>query len=177
MVDVWFTSDHHFGHANILKFTGFDGKFIRPEFSSVEEMDEIMAERWNSLIKPQDKVYHLGDFSFLNENKSIKMVKRLNGKKRIVLGNHDKLGAMFYAKHFEKVLGSKKTTIHELNLILTHWPIQKSEFIEDNWYVVHGHIHTNLTKKSGFINVCVEHTNYYPINAEELKKLHDKQIA
>jgi len=61
MGNVWFISDTHFFHANILKFVGNDGKRIRAPFQSLDEMHDYMIEKWNSKVKPGDKVYHLGD--------------------------------------------------------------------------------------------------------------------
>ena len=61
MKDIWVTSDTHFRHANILKFKDSDGNLVRPGFEDVDAMDEHMIERWNSVVKPGDMVYHLGD--------------------------------------------------------------------------------------------------------------------
>jgi calcineurin-like phosphoesterase family protein len=70
---VWFTADHHFGHENIIKFCN------RP-FASAQEMDEAMIERWNSVVKPDDKVYHLGDFTLNNAAAADHYFKQLNGR-------------------------------------------------------------------------------------------------
>lgn len=61
MAERFFISDTHFSHARILEFESDDGRPVRSGFSSVEEMDEAMIERWNSVVGPKDKVYHLGD--------------------------------------------------------------------------------------------------------------------
>ena len=89
--EKFFISDTHFFHANILKFLNKSGNKIRP-FQSVEEMHEIMIERWNKNIKPTDYVYHLGDVAFgihTHRSQFNSLMHRLNGHKRLTVGNHD----------------------------------------------------------------------------------------
>lgn len=83
MANVFFTSDHHFGHKLIIDFES------RP-FIDVEQMNEAMIESWNSVVGPDDKVFHLGDFSFLNKEATRAIVRRLHGYKTLILGNHDR---------------------------------------------------------------------------------------
>ena len=80
---LWITSDHHWGHFNIIRYTG------RP-FKTVHEMNKVMTERWNSLVKPGDTVYHLGDLCFHNKIHPKDLIKKLNGKIILIKGNHDK---------------------------------------------------------------------------------------
>jgi calcineurin-like phosphoesterase family protein len=77
---IFFTSDTHFGHANIIRYTG------RP-FKDVDEMDKTLINNWNSIVTDKDIVYHLGDFSF---GPATKYMKELNGTKYFVRGNHEK---------------------------------------------------------------------------------------
>ncbi len=80
---IYFTSDIHENHKNIIKYSN------RP-YSSVEEMDEAIVKNWNDMVKPNDEIYHLGDFSFSRDHKHIAdFIKRLNGKKHFIWGNHD----------------------------------------------------------------------------------------
>jgi len=79
---IFFTSDHHFGHYNVIKYCN------RP-FTSVQQMDEIMILKWNETVLPEDEIYYLGDFamkSFLVP----KILPRLNGRKYLIMGNHDR---------------------------------------------------------------------------------------
>jgi len=80
--NYWITSDHHWGHLNIIKHCQ------RP-FLSLKEMDETLVERWNYVVKQQDTVYHLGDI-FWSERSAIEILPRLNGEIHLVVGNHDK---------------------------------------------------------------------------------------
>lgn len=76
----FFTADTHFGHRLMLKF--------RP-FSSTDEMDEHLIDSWNSVVRPDDIVWHLGDFSTHDEARTKQIFQRLQGRKRLILGNHD----------------------------------------------------------------------------------------
>ncbi|WP_024587580.1 metallophosphoesterase [Aliihoeflea sp. 2WW] len=78
----FYVSDTHFGHEAILGFCN------RP-FSSVKEMDEFMVDRWNSVVRDTDIVYHLGDFSFGCPERAVAIHRRLKGRKYLILGNHD----------------------------------------------------------------------------------------
>jgi calcineurin-like phosphoesterase family protein len=79
MRDIYIISDTHFGHENILKFTGSDGEPLR-EFLDIHHMNEHMVECWNKTIKDNDIVYHLGDVYF---GKGYQLLPRLRGKKKI----------------------------------------------------------------------------------------------
>lgn len=79
---VFFTSDTHFGHKNILEFCN------RP-FSSVEEMNEKLIENWNSVVGKNDYVFHLGDFAFGGSQLWNSVLDRLNGNIFLILGNHE----------------------------------------------------------------------------------------
>ena len=82
MTETYFTSDTHFGHRNILEYE----KEARP-FETVEEMNEQLIANWNDTVRPKDIVFHLGDFAFGAIN--VPIADRLNGYKRLVMGNHD----------------------------------------------------------------------------------------
>lgn len=172
--DIWVISDTHFNHKNILNFTDKNGKSIRP-FSSVKDMNQTMIDNWNSVVKPGDIVYHLGDVLFgmdkenwLNEN-----MPRLNGKKRLVFGNHDN-PAFFVGKgHFSKTMLWRQWT--DYNILMTHVPVHPSTLEEKHRWEndhpilnVHGHIHQNKSPKGPYFNACVEVNGYKPINIEDL---------
>ena len=85
--NIFFTSDTHFAHENMCKFLDYDGERVRP-FNNCKECDELMIQNWNEVVKPQDKIYFLGDLAF-NKNEADKIMPRLNGKKCLIRGNHD----------------------------------------------------------------------------------------
>jgi len=171
MADKWFISDTHFFHENILKFTDDDGKRIRP-FNSLDEMHSIMIERWNKVVKPQDKVYHLGDVTFKYDRAFNVLMGALNGQKRLILGNHDKIKGTELMKWFEKVDLWKG--FKEGNFTASHIPL-RLESLRDGDFNVHGHIHQNVMEDPHYINVSVEVRDYTPVNydeiVEEIKKV------
>jgi calcineurin-like phosphoesterase family protein len=162
--NIFLVSDTHFGHANILRFTGKDGDYLR-HFSSVEEMDEHMVEKWNSVVRPQDKVYHLGDVAMAKS--SIATVGRCNGHKRLVRGNHDDHALKLYLPFFEEVYGTRLLD----RLLLSHIPVHP-ESIGKAVANVHGHVHNNvpaLHYGPKYFNVSVEVIDYTPVSLEDLK--------
>lgn len=162
---IWLISDTHFGHANILHFRGADGQLIRPGFTDVEAMDEHMIACWNRVVKPGDHVYHLGDVAMRTSTQwAIPLVKRLNGaKKRLVRGNHDRMGTSAYLKMgFQEIHG-----MHLLgNCWLTHAPLHPCSMGRALGNI-HGHIHQNPSPEGKYLNVCVEALDYTPISLEE----------
>lgn len=154
---LWFTSDTHFGHANIIHYSS------RP-FTSVEEMDETLVARWNEVVKPSDHVYHLGDVSM--KKKDLQIVTRLNGKKRLVRGNHDVYRTKDYLSvGFQEIYGIRVLD----NIIFTHIPIHPGSmgrFLGN----AHGHTHQNTLDDPRYVNVCVEQTDYYPVTLESVVK-------
>ena len=158
---IWLISDTHFSHENILTFRDPFGELMRP-FVSKEEMDEVMVQRWNDRVKPSDHVYHLGDVAMRRPD--LKIVKRLNGKKRLLFGNHDIYDYKSYTEvGFEKLMSYRVFD----GLFLSHIPIHPaSNRCEAN---VHGHIHANGDLGEGYINVSVEATNFAPLSLEEVR--------
>lgn len=172
--EKFFTSDTHFFHANILKFIGTDGHRIRP-FDSLEEMHELMVERWNSCVKDNDYVYHLGDVTFQYHGKFNELMSRLKGHKRLCIGNHDKIWNPNLMKWFDKAFywhGFK-----EHNFTATHMP-HRLDALRDGAFNVHGHTHQNHMADLHYINVCVEVRGYWPVHidtiAKEIKDAHSR---
>ena len=168
MSDIWVISDTHFSHYNMVH------KFKTRPFDTVEEMDETLVENWNKTVKPGDKVYHLGDFAFGPKTEHPKIIKRLNGKKRLIVGNHDDVKSL--APYFEKVMLWRKWP--DFGLLFTHVPVHPSTLGENRFgdtpiRNIHGHIHGNPSPDGPYTCVCVEqpHVNYKPIHIEELKGL------
>lgn len=164
MRDIWLTSDLHLGHKNILAFINDKtGEFIRPGFSSVEEMNELIFDNWNETVKPGDKVYVLGDVHF-DKKVGIKL-KNLPGQKRLILGNHDDLNDGVLTEVFKKITLWRIFKDH--NIILSHVPMHESSFrkVEFN---VHGHIHEKESPSDFHINVCVEKTGYKPVHIDDV---------
>ncbi len=163
MANIFVISDTHFGHANMLTFKTLAGEFVRPGFACVEEMDEHIVDRWNSTVRVQDHVYHLGDVAMRREHLGI--VKRLNGHKRLIPGNHDIFDVKDYlACGFQKVFGMRVLD----NWIMTHIPIHPESLARFKGNV-HGHIHERSCFPGRYINVSVEAVGYTPVSLEALR--------
>lgn len=168
MANIFVISDTHWNHKNILKFLGKDGKPFR-KFENVDHMNETMIENWNRLVTPQDKIYHLGDVYFGSQQEAESILSRLNGKKRLIVGNHDCIygkGNPLH-KYFQKIYMWR--LFKEFNMVLTHVPLHKDSFRKVE-YNVHGHIHEKTPYEQNYINVCVERTKYTPVPIEEVIK-------
>lgn len=169
MINTWFTSDTHFGHTNILEYE----KEYRP-FSSVEEMNETIIDRWNSVVRDTDIVWHLGDFCFGKNN--IRIAERLKGKKRLILGNHDAYSSRDYLEFFEKLFGA----FFWKRCILTHIPVHPNNLGSRAFLNVHGHLHSNnvttvimedtpcetIINDENYFNVSCEQNNLTPIHSD-----------
>jgi calcineurin-like phosphoesterase family protein len=181
MPSVWLVSDTHFGHEKTCTvFKREDGSPLRP-FSSAEEMDEFMIKAWNERVKPNDKVYHLGDVVI--SRKSLTTLNRLNGDKVLIRGNHDIFKLEDYTKYFRDIRG-----YHVMNgLILSHIPVAH-ESLGRFGTNIHGHLHANRVKKPRGVDaktgdilysdeidpryhcVCVEQTDFAPILFEDVQR-------
>lgn len=174
--DYWFISDCHFGHANMLKFTDAAGNPVRPGFADTHHMNEHMIKCWNSVIKPQDHVYFLGDLCFSNQTLH-GVMPRLVGHKRLILGNHDNLKMDEYYKYFQKIMSWRNFTEFKHKFIACHFPLHPSSFEGRGVrFNVHGHVHKNSLPDQRYINVSVEVINYTPINVDDLMKLMDNRL-
>lgn len=175
MARIFVISDTHFDHANILTFKGADGKRIRPEFENVEDMNETIIRNWNNSVKPDDIIYHLGDFSFGGKNNIGKFATRLMGRKRLILGNHD-YNAKDYVDFFPEIMSWKNfRKEYSVPLYLCHYPIHLSSFAyRSNGAInVHGHIHEKTVEPfasapSPWVNVSCERCNYTPVDLADI---------
>lgn len=162
MTNIFIVSDTHFGHSNILNFTDYEGKKVR-SFNDVTDMDEHMIQRWNTVVGHNDHVYHLGDVYF---GKGYEVLYRLNGKKRLLVGNHDDPKSEHLLKHFEKIMLWRKFD----DMILTHIPIHPTQFPGKTSYNLHGHIHGNVSPTPQHYNCCVEVQDYTPREITDIYK-------
>jgi calcineurin-like phosphoesterase family protein len=181
-MNYWFISDTHFNHKAILDFKDNGGHPQRP-FATVEEMNETMIENWNKTVKPQDKVYHLGDVIFGSKIEFDGILSRLNGKKRLILGNHDHGKEKQLAPYFKEMSSSRQFVKDDFKCVLSHLPLHHQCIKRFGNFCVHGHCHSNIITKirqglgeriqeadKHYKNVCVEQTNYTPINLDEIKQ-------
>lgn len=175
MAEIFFISDTHFFHDNIYKkFKLPDGAPARP-FPSAYDGDHLMLKNWNARVRPQDKVYHLGDVTFRYDGVFNELMSCLHGHKRLILGNHDKLGNGSLQRWFEKIDLWTGGKFKKYGFVASHIPLRRDQF-RSGEFNVHGHTHHNLLKEPGYVNVCVEHTNYTPVHIDELIALGKSQL-
>jgi len=179
MNKIFFTSDTHFNHGNIITYCS------RP-WNTIQEMNEAMIKSWNEVVSPEDTVYHLGDFAMGDRTKIPTLLSRLNGTLILIRGNHDHKKSLEF---FENLFDRQVITINGCSVELVHNP---SRAIGDADYVFCGHVHNAWTRKDGgdiipaderadhkekygdfrvdrpFINVGVDVRGFRPRTFEEL---------
>lgn len=143
---VFFTSDTHFYHHNIIKYCN------RP-WKSMDEMVEDMIQNWNRVVMPGDVVFHLGDFAFCGSQKLKELTNRLNGDIYLIMGNHDyKMFSSEASKRlFEAVVPQLSIEVDNQKIILNHYPMLTYAGIWRNepvWQLF-GHVHSGPWQKNG----------------------------
>lgn len=138
---IWFTSDTHFGHANVIKHDN------RP-FSTVDEMDQAIIDNWNTYVTPQDRVYHLGDWSFRSKH-SEWYNDVLKGQIHIVWGNHDDREAYKFKHRFASHQDIIYTSINGQKIHMLHYKMQVWRSSHHGSWHLFGHSHGNLKNVTG----------------------------
>jgi calcineurin-like phosphoesterase family protein len=172
-MSIFFTADLHINHANIIKYCN------RP-FSSTNEMDEILIKNWNSKVQPTDTIYVLGDFGFAKNEYLEKVLQRLNGKKHLVFGNHDKAirKSKILQGYFQSCSELKEIYVGDQKITLCHYPMLVWNESHRNSFMLHGHCHgtlpIDLAKKR--MDVGVDPNGYSPLSFDEVKEVMDKRV-
>lgn len=135
------TSDLHFFHKKALE--------IWPNTrrgSCIEEMHELMIDAWNEDVKPEDHVYVVGDFSFSKSvEKNTQILKRLNGQKTMIRGNHDYfLNKIDWSEFFVQVKERKHLYVNTTLVVMDHYPIESWEDMHLGSIHLHGHEHGRI---------------------------------
>lgn len=169
---VWFTSDTHYGHRNVIEYSN------RP-YSSVEEMDEAMVANWNSIVRPGDSVYHLGDFAFHRPARAAEIAKSLNGQKFLIWGNHDKAlrrhpefcSQWIWCRDLDSI------SVGDQKVILCHYAMLTWKESHRGSWQLHGHSHGTLPEDphSLRIDVGVDPRGYFPISFEDVREIMSKK--
>jgi len=157
---IWFTSDTHFNHKNIIKY-------CKRPFASVEEMNETLIQNWNNVVSNKDTIYHLGDFCF---GVPYPFLGRLNGKIKIISGSHD-----FIVKDNHLCYGNLlEIEVNILNknqlIVLCHYSMRswnKSHY--GSWHL-YGHHHGGLAPHGLSFDVGVDTNDFYPYSLDEVAR-------
>jgi len=160
---LFWTADTHFGHANIIRLCN------RP-YDSVEEMDESLIVNWNTSVGPDDDVYHLGDFAFRGDpNRTRDIFARLNGRKRLIIGNHDNettLALPWFEPptHYSELQVDKKT-----RLVMCHYAMRVWNGSHRGSLHLFGHSHGSLPGTRTSIDVGVDSVGLFPVSLETIR--------
>jgi calcineurin-like phosphoesterase family protein len=185
---LYFTSDQHFSHARIIEY-------CNRGFSDIHSMNKTIVERHNSVVKPDDVVYHLGDFA-LNEKVVGKILPKLNGTHHLISGNHDKCHSKrgnhqqalirYFSYGFKSIQEQMEMGIGKYEVLLNHLPyantddpdqrFQSYRPIDKGQILLHGHCHTRWLIKGRMLNVGVDVHNFTPISEERIVELIEGRI-
>ena len=191
-MSVWFTADLHFGHGNVIGYSG------RP-FADADEMDDALIERWNAVVDATDTVWVLGDVALGRIAETLPLVRSLNGRKLLLAGNHDRcwsghgrraegwteryLDAGFAEVHQDAL----KIEIERRRVIACHFPYRGDSHDHDRYveqrpvdtgaWLLHGHVHERWRQRGRMINVGVDAWDYRPVSETELATLIDNGPA
>jgi calcineurin-like phosphoesterase family protein len=157
-VALFFTSDHHFGHAGARSF------YRRP-FASVSEMDQQMIDRWNSVVAPgdRDEVWHLGDVAVRQSPERVaSLLRALHGRKHLVTGNNDD-AAVTASGGWQSVQPYAEVTVETANLVLCHYPFRTWRNMHQGWLNLHGHSHGKLKPLPRQFDVGVDVWDFQPV--------------
>ena len=168
---IYFISDTHFHHSNIIKYCNIP-------FKDINEMNETIISNWNSIITKDDVLYHLGDFCLSNDDEIKSIFNRLNGSKILIRGNHARKSVKFYENIGFEVLTHAPIVLDEYKLMLSHVPLPDVK-IKDGYINLHGHIHNKKISddypknysENRHINLSVDSTDFKPVSLGEINKL------
>ena len=176
----WFTSDMHYWHKNILKYAD------RP-FSTIEDMNEALIERHNAVVTPHDFVLVVGDCFFGSYDLAKGIMDRLNGRKGLVRGNHDRSARKMLELGFEFVVDELMINIAGKPVRVNHLPYWNDGRRGDERYddrfkklrpqrvrgeaLIHGHTHTDQQRDGNMIHVGVDAWGYYPVRMKDVRQL------
>lgn len=182
---LWFTSDLHFGHANIIRYSS------RP-FPDAEAMNRALIERWNDTVAARDEVWVLGDFALGRIEFTLPLAQQLHGRKRLLAGNHDRCWsghgrrAQAWVSRYEQVglevhQDQLELEVAGTEVLACHFPYHGDSHDKDRYvearpvdrgqWLLHGHVHERWRQRDRMINVGVDAWDYRPVSADELGRL------
>lgn len=175
MAASWVIADTHFGHVGICKFLAPNGVDKLRPWDDPAEMDEVLVKNWNEVVHPNDRVNLLGDVAI--NRRHLITLGRLNGRIRLVKGNHDIFKLADYLPYFDDIAACHVTKgANGGKVIMSHIPIHPESL--GRWGInIHGHLHAHTVKRTNkykqevedkrYVCVSVEQTNWRPITLEE----------
>lgn len=175
---IFFTSDTHFGHKNIIEYSG------RP-YSDIKEHDESLIQNWNNTVRRGDLVYHLGDFALTKSDYAKNVLRRLNGHIHFIYGNHD-MKSLCKDKEFLNMFGwhghykevSVQVDNEKKKIVLFHFPIESWNKRHYKSWHLHGHCHGSLPSDNHQcrVDVGVDVWDYTPVSLDVIKNHMKKKV-
>ena len=181
----YFTSDTHFNHENIIKY-------CKRPFSSIDEHDEALIKNWNDVVHEDGIVFHLGDVGFGDPGRINEILKQLNGKIYLVIGNHDWRRIVNDHKwRFEDMTQQINMKIGKRHIILNHYPMLAFSGAwrgEDATYQLFGHVHTSPYTDEGLdqlrmkmlftsqYDVGVDNNSFKPVSWNDVDTIMHNQM-
>ena len=171
---VYFTADMHFGHRAIINMQN------RP-FESVEEMDRILLQNFNSVVRQNDTVYILGDICHhMKVEDADNLIRKMNGKKYLIVGNHDK---KYDPRLFEDIKDFINFSVDGYSFALMHYPMLSWPKKSSGGYQLHGHIHARMeyneaNREEGIrrYDVGVDANNFFPVSVKQVIDFFGEQV-
>jgi len=184
--NVFFISDLHLGHSNIIKYDN------RP-FKDVDEMHIALIKNWNKVVKDDSVVFYLGDLSFKNDKLATWFLNQVPGKIHTILGNHDRLRDILNLKRFEAVheygteinVLDKDDSRGSQHIVMSHYPILSWNRGHHGSWHLHGHSHQSLTKNKDYdwyykrkvLDLGCNGWDYTPQSYAQIKEAMSKKIV
>ncbi|GGD38347.1 metallophosphoesterase family protein [Aureimonas glaciei] len=166
---IFFTADHHFGHAGAIHQNG------RP-FANIIQMRETMIERWNEAVGADDTVYHLGDFAFRAGRVEVEDIfNRLKGRKHLITGNHDHSAPQMHLD-WESVTQLSELKVGGVQVVMCHYPLHEWRNQRRGAIQLHGHVHGNTQGPAGSIDVGVDCWDFRPVSLPEILERLDQRL-
>jgi calcineurin-like phosphoesterase family protein len=174
MNNIFFTSDQHFSHENVIKFCN------RP-YASSEEMNQALIDNFNRTVGPDDITYFLGDMFFCKRGEAMSIMSCLNGRKRLILGNHDKVikNNKSLQDQFEIIHPDlHEETIDGIKVVMCHYPLLSWNKATHGSFMLYGHAHNGIPFDPQYrrMDVGVDAHNYAPISWADIKRKLEKVL-
>jgi calcineurin-like phosphoesterase family protein len=160
MPKTWFTADTHFGHSNIIRHC------TRP-FGTVEEMDASLIATWNAVVRKDDDIWHLGDFAYRAAKAPADYLRRLNGRKHFVWGNHDTEQSKA-APGWASSQAYAEITVEGTRMVLFHYGMRTWRGVGRGAVHLYGHSHGRLPGDSRSCDAGVDAWDYRPVTLSEI---------
>ncbi len=172
MSNIWFTSDHHWGHANIIRFSQ------RP-FADVDAMNEALIANWNRVVGPKDTVYHLGDIFMVPKEEALQIRSRLNGHICLIRGNHDKTADTlkdsfeWIKDYYELKVPDPEAENEKRRIVLCHYAFRVWNHSHHGAWHLYGHSHGSLPDDPNSLSfdAGVDCHDYTPISYARVKEI------